>query len=104
MKTLNPKPGASFGSNQEVKFIVPDIIVKKIDEEYIILVNDISIPRLTINALYKGIMSNEKADKITKTFVERKFHGALWLIKSIEQRRLTLYRIASALVSLQRNF
>ncbi|NMA01259.1 MAG: RNA polymerase factor sigma-54 [Clostridia bacterium] len=104
LKTLNPKPGASFGSNQEVKFIVPDIIVKKIDEEYIILVNDISIPRLTINALYKGIMSNEKADKITKTFVERKFHGALWLIKSIEQRRLTLYRIASALVSLQRDF
>ena len=49
-------------------------------------------------------MSNEKADKITKTFVERKFHGALWLIKSIEQRRLTLYRIASALVSLQRDF
>lgn len=104
LKTLNPKPGASFGSNLEVKFIVPDIIVEKINDDYVILVNDISVPRLTINTLYKGIINNEQADKVTKTFVERKFHGALWLIKSIEQRRLTLYRIANALVNLQRSF
>ena len=103
LKTLNPKPGVAFGNN-DVRFIVPDIIVEKINGEYIVLVNDVSAPRLTINELYREILTNNKADKLTKTFVERKFHGALWLIKSIEQRRITLYRIANTLVNMQRKF
>lgn len=104
LKTLNPKPGAGFGSNQDTRFIVPDIIIEKIDNEYIVLVNDISTSRLMVNDLYKEILNSNSADKITKTFIERKLHGAIWLIKSIEQRRITLYRIANALVNLQRDF
>ncbi|MFZ7101301.1 MAG: RNA polymerase factor sigma-54 [Peptococcaceae bacterium] len=104
LKNLNPKPGAGFGSNQDTRFIVPDLLIEKIDSEYIILVNDSFTPRLIVSEVYKEIINNKGADEITRTFIERKLHGALWLIKSIEQRRITLYRIANTLVDLQREF
>lgn len=104
LKTLNPKPGACFGSAQDTKFIVPDLLIEKIDTEYIVLVNDNYTPRLMVSEVYKNIVNNKNADTITRTFIERKLHGAVWLIRSIEQRRITLYRIANALIELQRDF
>ncbi|MDN5321904.1 MAG: polymerase sigma-54 factor [Clostridia bacterium] len=104
LKTLNPKPGTGFGSNSETRFIVPDMLIEKIDKEYIVLINDSYTPRLIVSEIYKEIINNKSADEITKTFIERKLHGAVWLIKSIEQRRITLYRIANALIELQREF
>jgi len=104
LKTLNPKPASGFGSNQETRFIVPDLLIEKIDKEYIVLVNDNFTPRLIVSDVYKSIINNSQADEITKTFIERKLHGAIWLIKSIEQRRITLYRIANALIELQKDF
>ncbi|NLW23950.1 MAG: RNA polymerase factor sigma-54 [Clostridia bacterium] len=104
LKTLNPKPAAGFGSNQDTRFITPDIIIEKIENEYIVLVNDVSTPRLMINSLYKEMINNPQADKGTRNFIEKKLHGAIWLIKSIEQRRITLYKIANVLVDLQRGF
>jgi len=104
LKKLNPKPSAGFGSNQETRFIVPDLLIEKIDQEYIVLVNDNFTPRIMVSEVYKEIINNKQEDDLTKTFVERKLHGALWLIKSIEQRRITLYRIANALIDIQRDF
>ncbi|MGI6227067.1 MAG: RNA polymerase factor sigma-54 [Peptococcales bacterium] len=104
LKTLNPKPTSGFNSSQETKFIVPDLLIEKIDQEYIVLVNDNYTPRLVISEIYKSIINNSQADQVTKTFIERKLNNALWLIKSIEQRRITLYRIANALVEIQKDF
>jgi len=104
LKSLNPKPGAGFGSNQETRFIVPDLLIEKINQDYIVLVNDNYTPRIMVSEVYKEIINNKQADELTKTFVERKLHGALWLIKSIEQRRITLYKIANALIDIQRDF
>jgi RNA polymerase sigma-54 factor len=104
LKTLNPKPASGFGSNQETRFIVPDILIEKIDNEYIVLVNDNYIPRLVVSNVYKEIINSSQADDLTRNFIERKLHGAQWLIKSIEQRRITLYRIANALVEMQKGF
>jgi len=71
----------------------------------VILVNDVSVPRVTINSTYRSVLSKEKNyDTRTRRFVESKLNAAAWLIKSIEQRRLTLYKVANCLVRLQREF
>ncbi|MCR4441643.1 MAG: RNA polymerase factor sigma-54 [Peptococcaceae bacterium] len=104
IKTLNPRPGASFGGD-DVRYIVPDVLVERIDNDYIILVNDNHIPHLTINKTYSAILKkSSEADDVTRGFVENKLNQALWLIRSIEQRRMTIYQVASALVSMQRQF
>lgn len=103
LKTLDPKPGRKYSSANDVRYVMPDVVVEKIDDEYIILVNDVSAPRLGINKTYKNVLKNE-GDPETKRFVENRLNSASWLIKSIEQRRLTLYKVANCLVELQREF
>lgn len=105
IKKLEPKPGRNFTHYNDTRYIVPDIAVEKVEGQYIILVNDVAIPRLTINNTYKTVLSkNSSADKNTKQFVEEKLNAAAWLIRSIEQRRLTLYKVANCLVELQKDF
>ncbi len=105
LKTLDPKPGRNFSSFNDTRYIVPDIVLEKVDGEYIILVNDVSIPRVTINSTYRSVLSKDKNyDTRTRRFVESKLNAAAWLIRSIEQRRLTLYKVANCLVKLQRDF
>ena len=104
IKSLNPKPGASFGGD-EVRYIVPDVLVERIDNEYIILVNDNQVPHLTINKMYSSILrKNSSADESTRNFVENKLNQAMWLIRSIEQRRMTIYQVAATLVKMQKGF
>ncbi len=105
IKSLNPKPGASFGNGSETRYIVPDVIVERMDNEYIIVISDSRIPHLTINNTYKAILDSKRgADDKTRSFVENKLNQALWLLRSIEQRRMTIYQVTSALVDLQRPF
>lgn len=105
LKTLEPKPGRNFSHSDELRYIVPDVVVEKVSGQYIILVNDVNTPRLTINKTYRSILNKEnRSDTETKQFVESKLNAAAWLIKSIEQRRLTLYKVANCLVEVQRDF
>lgn len=104
LKLLEPKPGRNFSSNMGTKYILPDIIVEKIDNEYIILVNDISMPRLSINQDYRKIILEMNGDKEGRKYVEGKLASATWLLKSIEQRRMTLYKVARSIVDYQRDF
>lgn len=105
LKTLDPKPGRNFSNLNDTRYIVPDIVLEKVEGEYIILVNDVAIPRITINSTYRSVLSKDKnCDSRTRRFVESKLNAAAWLIRSIEQRRLTLYRVANCLVELQRDF
>lgn len=104
IKTLDPKPGRKFASANEVRYVVPDVVVERVDGEYIVLVNDVNIPRLAINNKYKSILRQDQLDPNAKQFVEGKLNSAAWLIKSIEQRRLTLYKVVNTIVELQREF
>lgn len=105
IKTLDPKPGRNFSSSNDTRYIVPDIVLEKVEGEYVILVNDSAVPRLTINSTYRAVLYQDKnADPKTRRFVETKLNAAAWLIRSIEQRRLTLYKVASCLVELQKEF
>jgi len=105
LKTLEPKPGRNFSNANDVRYIVPDIVLEKVEGEYIILVNDVFAPRLTVNKTYRSVLTGENNDDPqTRRFVEGKLNAAVWLIRSIEQRRLTLYKVARCLVDLQRDF
>ncbi|OQA10375.1 MAG: RNA polymerase sigma-54 factor [Firmicutes bacterium ADurb.Bin373] len=105
LKTFDPKPGRNFSDPSNNRYIVPDVIVKKVDGEYIILVNDMVAPGIRINSTYRSVLAKEKScDSQTRRFVETKLNAAVWLIKSIEQRRLTLYKVANCLVDMQRDF
>lgn len=103
IKTLDPKPGRRFASNQN-KYITPDIVVKKIGNEYVLTTNDYSEPRLSIRKDYKIMMdSNDKESDVVK-FLSDQFNSAAWLIKSIEQRKQTIYKVAESIVKKQFDF
>lgn len=103
VRKLNPKPGLKFSDPQEVRYIIPDVVIEEIEGEFIILVNDISVPRLGINQTYRQALNQEEGAE-TRKFVEQKLNAAAWLIRSIEQRRLTLYKVANAIVQRQQEF
>ncbi|HEX3030933.1 MAG TPA: RNA polymerase factor sigma-54 [Bacillota bacterium] len=104
LKTLDPKPGRKYGNPHDVRYVIPDVVVEKVESQYVVLVNDTSVPRLGLNTTYRKVLSGSGADEETKKFVEGKLNSASWLIKSIEQRRLTLYKVANCLVDLQKDF
>jgi len=101
--TLNPKPAAGFG-NGPAKYIYPDVMVDKVDGEWIVIVNDKLVPRLNINNYYhQYLMTTEKLDETTK-YIKEKWNAAIWLVKSIEQRKQTLYKVTNAIIEHQKDF
>jgi RNA polymerase sigma-54 factor len=100
---LDPKPGRRFSGPDEVRLIIPDVVVEEIEGEYFILVNDTTVPRLGINDAYRKALSQEQGTE-TRKFVEQKLNSAAWLIRSIEQRRMTLYKVAKEIVYQQTSF
>ncbi len=103
IRILDPKPGRLVGGASDVRYIVPDVVVEKVADDYVVLVNELSVPRLTINAYYRSILGRE-GESVTSSFIKSKLDSALWLLRSIEQRRLTLYRVTETIVRMQRGF
>ncbi len=104
IRTLNPKPGNIYGAGVKVRYIVPDLIVEKVSDDYVVTINDGSTPHLIIDPFYREILKDGFSDDRLTGFIKSKLERALWLIRSIEQRRLTLYRVATAVVAIQRKF
>lgn len=80
-------------------------MVVKVDDDYQIIINNEGIPRLRINSFYEKLLKKKDSmQNADKQFIEDKFKSALWLIKSIEQRRQTLEKVARSIVKFQREF
>ncbi|MGE5484341.1 MAG: RNA polymerase factor sigma-54 [Ignavibacteriales bacterium] len=103
IRTLDPKPGRRFAGANDTNYVIPDIVVERVCGEYVVIMNDSMLPRLSINPYYRRLLY-ERKDAETRRFLENRFNSALWLLKSIEQRRLTLYRVMDSIVRLQREF
>lgn len=104
IKMLEPKPARGFVVDSDnIRYIVPDVTIEKIDDEYIIIINDGNLPSLSINSYYKQL-ANEIDDKEASKFLSDKLNSSMWLIKSIEQRRTTLYKVVESILKFQRNF
>jgi RNA polymerase sigma-54 factor len=104
IKMLEPKPSRGFiVDSDNIRYIVPDVTIEKINGEYVITVNDNNLPTLTISSYYKS-MINTIDDKEANKFLSDKLNSSLWLIKSIEQRRMTLYKVTESILKFQRKF
>ena len=102
IRTLNPKPGSAISAASPCSYVIPDITVRKIDGEYIILINDTQVPALRVNPYYKRMARDTDGD--ARKFIEGRIGSALWLIRSIEQRRQTLQKVMQTIIEVQPDF
>ena len=101
---LDPKPGMKFSADPE-RYIIPDLIVEMIDGEYMVFVNDTSLPRLRITQSYREVARNQgQFVGENKEFISRKLNSANWMIQAIEQRRQTMLKVMAFIVDRQREF
>ncbi|MGB8954169.1 MAG: RNA polymerase factor sigma-54 [Tumebacillaceae bacterium] len=104
LKSLDPKPGRQYSTDTPV-YIIPDVHIEKQGDDYVVIVNDKSVPRLRINDFYRNMLNTkDPANKETRDYITGKLSGALWLLKSLEQRRQTIFNVTTAIVELQRGF
>lgn len=104
IRTLNPKPGSVYGEGDDVRYIIPDVIAEKVNDHYIVVNNESSIPLLAISPFYKKMLTNDANDEQLSAFIKNKMDRAYWLIRSIEQRRLTLFRVSQQIIDIQKPF
>ena len=103
IKHFDPVPGLKYSSSAP-QYVTPDVYVVKMDGEYKIILDDDGIPRLRINPLYRRMLEDKSTAEETVTYIKDKIKSALWLIKSIDQRQKTIYKVADSIVRHQRAF
>ena len=102
IKEYNPKPGQEFNSDR-IDYVIPDVFVIKTANGYDVTLNDEGIPRLRISPYYQNLLKKSTAGE-TKDYLEEKHKAALWFLKSIDQRRQTIYKVGKSIVKLQEEF
>ena len=101
---LDPKPGLQHSSANEA-YIIPDLVVEKIDGEYKVFLNDSGLPRLRISKTYQDIARDKKKFQgENKDFINQRMNSAHWMIQAIEQRRQTMLKVMNFIVDRQREF
>jgi RNA polymerase sigma-54 factor len=101
---LDPKPGLVF-SHDDVQYIAADIFVYKVGDDYVVALNEDGLPNLRLNPIYAGDGKRRRSlDAKAEEYISDKVRSALWLIKSIQQRQRTIYKVAKSIVKFQRDF
>ncbi|MGI6177729.1 MAG: RNA polymerase factor sigma-54 [Eubacterium sp.] len=104
IRGLEPKPGRLYDADQTIKYIIPDITVDEIDGRYKVLMNDGGIPHLIVSSYYERLRNEAASNSELAKYLNDRFNSALWLMKSIERRKNTICRVASAIVDYQQDF
>jgi len=101
---LDPKPGRNFAS-VAANYITPDVFVERTDDGFQIILNDEGVPRLRLNSHYRKLLTNKSSlSREEKTFLEEKLRSAVWLLKSLDQRNKTIYKVTQSIIKFQREF
>jgi RNA polymerase sigma-54 factor len=101
---LEPKPGRPYLTS-ETNYVTPDVYVIKVEDRYVVQLNDEGLPRVRINPYYRKLLSSkDSVDKVTKEYIEERLRSAQWLIKGMEQRSKTIYKVAESIVKFQGEF
>jgi RNA polymerase sigma-54 factor len=103
IKHLIPKPGLKY-NNQKVTYVQPEVTISKVDNEFVILLNDEGMPQLRLNASYKELLKSNGVSGETKTFLREKFRSAVDLLRSVNQRKQTIYKVCVCIVNRQKDF
>ena len=103
--TLEPKPGREFIPNPSHHYIIPDVYIYQKDDEYKVALNSAGMPRLRISNYYKDLSNTMEDDgSLTKDYILEKVKAGQWLLKSIEQRQKTIYRVTKSILRFQKKF
>ncbi len=100
---LNPRPGLQY-STIKAEYISPDIYVVKVGDEYHILLNEDGMPRLRLSSYYQRALMDKDGSSETREYIKGKLRSATWLIRSIQQRQRTIYKVTESIVKKQREF
>jgi len=105
IRHLDPKPGKKYNTDRS-SYVVPDVYVLKVDGEYTIVLNEEGLPRLRVSSFYRRMVDRSNTDitREARDYVREKLSSALRLIKSLEERQRTIYKVARSIVNFQRNF
>ncbi|MFA6810506.1 MAG: RNA polymerase factor sigma-54 [Desulfoplanes sp.] len=99
---LDPMPGASFG-NEIAVYVSPDAYVYKYEDDFVIVLNDDGLPKLQLNPFYMETLE-ANANKEDSSYLHEKMRAAQWLMKSLQQRQRTLYKVVESIVRFQKDF
>ncbi len=100
--SLDPKPGRNFAT-EETQYVVPDLYVRKENDEYIVMLNEDGLPKLRISSYYKNLIDGKITDE-TKDYLKKKVRSAVWFLRSIHQRQSTVKLVGESIVKFQREF
>jgi RNA polymerase sigma-54 factor len=104
IRNLDPKPGSRYSPRQS-QYVIPDVYVVKVEDQYDVMLNEEGLPQLRISPVYRRLLDKESGNSDeTRAYVKDKFRSALWLIKSVDQRQKTIYKVAKSIVNFQRDF
>jgi len=105
VKNLEPKPGRKYSSERTI-YVEPDVAVRKIGDDYVIQLNEDGLPKLRISAAYRRMLrgGNGAIGQEAANYLKDKMRSAVWLIKSLDQRQRTIYKVADSIVRHQRGF
>jgi RNA polymerase sigma-54 factor len=100
---LEPKPGRKYAP-PSTHYVEPEVYIEKFDDDYIIRFNDDGLPQLRINRQYRQMLENKETSKETRDYIKDKFRSAVDLLKNIEHRKQTIYKVCERIVERQRDF
>ncbi|HEX5475684.1 MAG TPA: RNA polymerase factor sigma-54 [Vicinamibacterales bacterium] len=105
IRNLDPKPGSRYNPSQS-QYVIPDVYVMKVEDQYVAVLNEEGLPQLRISPTYRRLLdkSGGEANDETRAYVKDKFRSALWLIKSVDQRQKTIHKVATSIITFQREF
>jgi len=103
IRILDPYPGRRYSSEDAI-FVAPEVYVEKIDDEYLIYFTDDGSPRLRISPTYHQLLDQNETSKEAKDFIKEKVRSAVDLLRNIEHRRQTIYRVVECIVDRQKEF
>ena len=106
IRSLELRPGRKF-STERTHYVEPDVYITKVSDKYVILLNDDGMPRLRISGAYRKMlrqMANNRGQTDARQFIKEKLRSAVWLIKSLDQRQRTIYKVSESIVQQQRGF
>ena len=106
IRALETRPGRKF-SSERTQYVEPDVVIVRVGDDYVIQLNDDGMPRLRISRAYRRMLREMRAQKSeaeAQQYIKEKMRSALWLIKSLDQRQRTIYKVADSIIRQQRSF
>ncbi|MFN8389130.1 MAG: RNA polymerase factor sigma-54 [Bdellovibrionota bacterium] len=104
IQKLEPRPGRPFVDEAPI-YITPDVYVRKVGDDYVVSLNESGMPRLRLNPVYQELLQNGKGRELgDKEYIQDRIRSASWLIRSIQQRQQTIFKVTQSIVKFQREF